>query len=526
MKAPSSRRQAEAPLEALDLEATDPLRAGDAAGGGRILVASHQLPLSLERGTNGSAWTVRPTDGGLIRAVEPVLEARGGVWVGWSGVPEEEGPPSGDLRIPDADLPYGLHAVSLPADELRAYHDGFACQVLWPIFHGLPDQSLIEPEDRAAYLRVNRLFAREIAAIHQEGDQVWIHDYHLLEVGRELRDHGITSGLSFFLHTPFPPPELFFRIPWAEKLLDALLEHDLLGFQTPRHVANFLACLRRLDPNPQIGPTHPVAHPVEMTANVGGRRRRFRVGAFPTGVDFYRIARRAASPEVEAGLEDERDGGPRILLGVDRLDYTKGVRHKLKAFATLLDRRPEWIGTVKLLQVVVPGHEGIPAYDLLKEEIERLVGEINGRFGTPGWVPIQYRYRCLDRTELIRHYRLADTAVVTPLEDGMNLVAKEFCAADLEASRALVLSRFAGAAAQLEDGAVLVNPWDEIGFAETLHRVLKLGPEERRQRMERLRATVRNEDVYHWAATYLAAALASAPSQPTESTAHAEALAH
>jgi trehalose 6-phosphate synthase/phosphatase len=530
MKSPSSRRAVEPRFEpqlelapgGLDLEATDVLRSDTSSRTPRILVASHQLPLSLERGGNGAAWTVRPTDGGLVRAVEPVLEARGGVWLGWPGVPEEEGPPAGDLRIPDADLPFRLRAIPLSAGELRAYHDGFACQVLWPIFHGLPDQSLIEPDAREAYLRVNRRFAREIATIHQDGDQVWIHDHHLLEVGRELRDHGITSELSFFLHTPFPPPELFFRIPWAERLMDALLEHDLLGFQTPRHVANFLACLRRLDPNPEIGPAHPVAHPVEMSATVGGRRRRFRVGAFPTGVDFYRIARRAASPEVESGLEAEREriDGHRILLGVDRLDYTKGVRHKLKAFATLLDRRPEWRGKVKLLQVVVPGHEGIPAYDRLKVEIERLVGEINGRFGKPGWVPVQYRYRCLDRNELIRHYRLADTAVVTPLEDGMNLVAKEFCAADLEESRALVLSRFAGAAAQLEDGAVLVNPWDEIGFAEALHRALELGPEERRQRMERLRATVRNEDVYHWAATYLAAALASDPAGRAEAVAH------
>lgn len=502
---------AESPARALGLDESETLRSAGPARG-RILVASHQLPVCVKRASPGTPWTVRPTDGGLVRAVEPVLEARGGVWLGWPGMPREEGAPEGDLRMPDADLPFRLRAVALSADELRSYDAGIAAQVLWPIFHGLPDQSLIEPEDRVAYLRVNRKFAREIAAIHREGDHVWIHDHHLLEVGRELRNHGISSGLSFFLHTPFPPPELFFRIPWAEHILDSLLEHDLLGFQTPRHVANFLACLRRLDPNPEIG----AGHPVEMAATVGGRRRRFRVGAFPTGVDFYAIARSAASPEVTAAIEKELEAvdGHRILLGVDRLDYTKGVRHKLKAFATLLDRRPEWRGKVKLLQVVVPSRETIPAYERLKLEIERLVGEINGRFGKPGWVPVQYRYRCLSRTELICHYRLADTAVVTPLEDGMNLVAKEFCAADLEESRALILSRFAGAAAQLEDGAVLVNPWDEIGFAETLHRVLGLGREERRQRMERLRATVRNEDAYHWAATYLAAALAGARAIP------------
>ena len=494
-------------------------RPGRSEPHGRILVASHDLPISLARTGPGAPWTVRPTDGGLVRAVEPVLEARGGVWLGWPGVTREEGAPEGDLELPDAGLPYRLRAIGLDTEELRGYDAGFAAQVLWPIFHGLPDHTLIDPEAREAYVRVNRRFASEIASIHREGDQVWVHDHHLLEVGRELREHGITKGLSFFLHTPFPPPELFFRIPWAERILDALLDYDLLGFQTARHVANFLACLRRLDPDPELG----AGHPVTIGTTIGGRRRRFRVGAFPTGVDFYTIAREAASPEVEQALAEqlERVNGHRILLGVDRLDYTKGVRHKLKAFGALLERHPEWRRKVTLLQVVVPSRESIPAYDALKVEIERLVGEINGRFGVPGWVPVQYRYRCLSRTELISHYRLADTAVVTPLEDGMNLVAKEFCAADLEESRALVLSRFAGAAAQLEDGAVLVNPWDEIGFAESLHRTLCLGDEERRQRMERLRATVRNEDAYHWAASYLSAALASVPDEErTEVVAH------
>lgn len=476
----------------------------------RLLVASHELPVALERPGKSGPWDIRATGGGLVSGVRPVLRSRGGVWVGWPGVCREDGPPA--VETPGDGGSYSLRSVSLSAADIREYDVGFSNQVLWPLFHGLPDQSLIEPEYWPAYVEANRKYATELAAAHRDGDMVWVHDYHLLLVGRELDKLGITRGASFFLHTPFPPPELFFRIPWAEEILDALADYDLVGFQTHRHVANFLACLRRLDPNPELG----TGHPVTVAARLGGRRRTFRVGAFPIGVDFYQLATAAAEETVSARAEAirARSGGRRLLLGVDRLDYTKGVRHKLKAFAALLERHPEWERKVQLLQVVVPSREGIPAYDELKVEIERLVGEINGRFSRPGWIPVQYRYRSLDLEELLTHYRIADAAVVTPLEDGMNLVAKEFCAANVDGAGVLVLSRFAGAAAQLGDGAVLVNPWDEVGFAETLHRALHLDAEERRQRMDRLRATVRNEDIYHWAGSFLKAAHAALPGDP------------
>ncbi len=475
----------------------------------RILVASNELPVTLEQRGVRAPWQIRATVGGLVSALKPVLEARGGVWLGATGAATEQEPPAGGLR--ERDGRYGLRAVELDEADIRRHDLGFSSQVLWPVFHGLPDHSLIEPDYWPGYGRVNRKFAEELAAIHRPGDLVWVQDYPLLLVGRELRALGIDHGVSFFLHTPFPPPELFFRIPWAEELLDALAAYDLLGFQTDRHVANFLACLRRLDPSPELGTEHPV-FTVGARFN-GGEQRRYRVGAFPIGVDFYEIAEAAASDDVTEAVGTLRGklGDRKLLLGVDRLDYTKGVRHKLKAFAALLERHPEWRGKVLLQQVVIPSREGIPAYDRLKLDIEGLVGEINGRFSKPGWIPIQYRYRPLEPRELLTQYRVADAAVVTPLEDGMNLVAKEYCAANVEESGALVLSRFAGAAAQLSDGALLVNPWDEVGLTEVLHRALTLGGEERRQRMERLRATVRNEDVFHWAGTFLKAGLATLP---------------
>jgi trehalose 6-phosphate synthase len=475
----------------------------------RILVASNELPLALERQDGGAPWQLRTTYGGLVSGLRPVLESRGGVWLGATGAASDGRPSGGELI--EREVPYQIRTIALDKAEIRGFERGFSNQVLWPMFHGLPDHSLIEPEYWPAYERVNRKFARELAMLHQEGDLAWIQDYPLLLVGRELRALGITSGVSIFLHTPFPPPELFFRIPWAEQLLDALAAYDLVGFQTDRHVANFLACLRRLDPNPELGSGHPV---MAIGARFdGGGLRRYRVGAFPIGVDFYDIARQAGDEAVGERVRRLRAGlGERkLLLGVDRLDYTKGVRHKLKAFAALLERHPEWHDRVVLFQVVIPSREGIPAYDRLKLDIEGLVGEINGRFSKPGWIPIQYRYRPLEPRELLVHYRLADAAVVTPLEDGMNLVSKEYCAANVEHSGALVLSRFAGAAAQLTDGALMVNPWDELGLAEAFHRALTLEPEERRQRMERLRSKVRNEDVFHWAGGFLKAALATLP---------------
>jgi trehalose 6-phosphate synthase/phosphatase len=475
----------------------------------RLLVASNELPWALESSGAHSPWQLRTTYGGLVSGLRPVLESRGGVWLGATGA-ASDGRPSGGVLI-ERDAPYSLRAIELDEAEIRDYERGFSNQVLWPMFHGLPDHSLIEADYWPVYGRVNRKFARELAELHREGDLVWVQDYPLLLVGRELRALGITAGVAFFLHTPFPPPELFFRIPWAEELLDALAAYDLVGFQTERHVANFLACIRRLDPDPELGAGHPV-----MTLGArfdGGALRRYRVGAFPIGVDFYDIARAAGEAEVTERVRALRRslGERKLLLGVDRLDYTKGVRHKLKAFAALLDHHPEWQGKVVLAQVVIPSREGIPAYDQLKLDIEGLVGEINGRFSKPGWIPVLYRYRPLEARELLVHYRLADAMAVTPLEDGMNLVSKEYCAANVEQSGALVLSRFAGAATQLADGALMVNPWDELGLAEAFHRALTLEPEERRQRMERLRATVRNEDVFHWAGGFLKAALATLP---------------
>ncbi len=501
------------PGTSLPEPATAPL--GETLDSGRLILALDRLPVTLGRSGGGDDWTVLPMSGGMINALTPVLRARGGVWLGWCGVPQEElaAHCGHDLSHAD-DQGFAIEPVELCAKEVGSWYTGYANQVIWPVFHGLEEQSRTEPTFWPMYQQVNGKFADSLAAIHRPGDLIWIHDYQLLLVGEELRKRGISQGVAFFLHIPFPPPELFFRLPQAERVLSALCDHNLIGFQTERHVANFLACLRRLDPalgGGPHGPSHRLSHPVE--AVVDGRPRRFEIGAFPVGVDYYDLFAAAREPAVEQRASELRrrlGTGRKVLLGIDRLDYTKGIRHKLRAFGTLLERHPEWRGKVVLLQVINPSREVVPSYAELKGEIETLVGEINGAYASPGWIPIQYHYHPLDRTELLAHYRAADTALVTPLEDGMNLVAKEYCAAGAD-DGALVLSRFAGVATQLPDGALLTNPWDEEGLAETIHRALELDADERHERMERLRAAVRNEDIYHWAGSFLKAALATVP---------------
>ena len=518
------------PLSDGPVPEADVVPLGESARSGRLILALDRLPVTLGRSGGGDDWTVLPMSGGMINALSPVLRARGGVWVGWCGVPEEELGHWHDRETKlQQELDRGaerhgedaarrrsisLQPIELSAQEVRAWYSGYANQVVWPVFHGLEEQSRTEPTFWPTYQEVNQKFAAVLDEIHRPGDLIWIHDYQLLLVGQELKKRGVDRGTAFFQHIPFPPPELFFRLPQAERVLSALCDHDLIGFQTDRHVANFLACLRRLDPALGGGPKEPnhhVSHPVE--AMIDERPRRFEIGAFPVGVDYYDLfgAAREAAVEQRAGELRRRLGtGRKVLLGVDRLDYTKGIRHKLRAFGTLLDRHPEWRQKVVLLQVINPSREVVPAYAELKREIETLVGEINGAHAAPGWIPIQYHYHPLDRTELLAHYRAADTALITPLEDGMNLVAKEYCAAGAD-DGALVLSRFAGAATQLSDGALLVNPWDEEGLAEAIQRSLDLGVDERHDRMERLRAAVRNEDIYHWAGSFLKAAQATMP---------------
>ena len=466
-----------------------------------LVVVSNRLPFALTR--EDGAWRVEPGSGGLVTALRPVLEGRGGRWIGWSGAVAEDLPDArAALRASGERFGYELVPVPLTASERDRFYHGFSKEVIWPLFHDLLSMCRFDPEYWRAYEAVNRRFAAEAAKDARPGDFFWVHDYHLLAMAGELRRLGVSSRIAFFLHIPFPPLDVFLKLPWRFPVLQSLLSYDLVGFQTIRDRRNFLQCVRLLLPGARFSGKGAVM-------SVRWEDRDVRVGTFPISIDARALERRARQPEVVAKAASLRadETGRRIVLGVDRLDYTKGIAQKLEAFRRLLETSPELRGNVTLVQIAVPSREEIRGYREHRTAIERLVGEINGTFTRSGWVPVHYLHRPLEGPRLSAYYLAADVALVTPLKDGMNLVAKEYCATRVSKDGVLVLSEFAGAAAELQRAALLVNPYDVEGVADALRRALDMPRAEQRARMGRLRRTIRERDIYHWLDAFLRAAI-------------------
>ncbi len=468
-------------------------------GYNRLVVVSNRLPVVLSRDPSGTPH-LAPGHGGVVTALAPVLRNRGGIWIGWSGSAEAD--VQALLAGASQRAGYTLVPVALTAEEERDFYYGFSNQVLWPMFHDLVGRAHFAPQYWRQYQTVNRKFAEVIAAATNLNDYVWVHDYHLMLVAHHLTEMAERRRLGFFLHVPFPPLDVFVKIPWRGDLLRGLLRFELIGFQTARDRSNFLQCLRRL-----VRSVH-ISREGALSVVVLPDGHRVRVGSFPISIDFQEFSGMAASREVaEASWYlHEKHPEQQIILGVDRLDYTKGIPQRLDAYDLALQRHPDLHGRVVLKQIVVPSRDIVPEYEALKHEIERRVGEINGRFTRQGWVPIHYVYRSLSRMRLLAHYRTAEIALVTPLKDGMNLVAKEFCAASTEEQSVLILSEFAGAAAQLHRGALLVNPYDVEGVAEAIHQAVIMPAVDRLERMRRMRIEVKRYDIYWWLDRFLDAA--------------------
>jgi trehalose 6-phosphate synthase/phosphatase len=467
----------------------------------RLVVVSNRLPVVLS--DKGGNWITEPGSGGLVTALAPVLRDRGGVWIGWPGAAMRPGMDE-LIRAAAADPGYSLVPVPLDDDEVSYYYKGFSNEVIWPLFHDLQTRCNFDPDYWDYYREVNRKFAHVTAENTDDDDFIWVHDYHLMLMAEELRKLGRKAKLGFFLHIPFPSLDIFVKLPWRSQLLRALLSFDLVGFQTLRDRRNFTQCLRAL---------------VDQVSTRGGRGQvceidaeaaTVRAGAFPISIDFRQFEAEAGSKEVAETAWQIHENLPerQIILGVDRMDYTKGIPERLKAFRRFLELYPEHRDRVTLVQVVVPSRRGIPEYEDLKTEIERLVGEINGQFtGRSAWVPIHYIYGSLERRDLLGYYRSSEIALLTPYKDGMNLVAKEYCACSLEENCVLVLSEFAGAAAELQGGALLVNPYDIVGMAEAIHEAVEMPPAERHRRMHRLRRTLRRHDIFWWVDSFLRASI-------------------
>ncbi len=469
-------------------------------GSSKLVVISNRLPVVLSK--EEEAWHVSPGSGGLVTALNPVLKDRGGYWIGWTGTGEAISRSAlQELLAPiSRETGYRLVPLLLSEEEVAGYYEGFSNALLWPLFHDLQTTCIFQPEFWKWYRHVNGRFAALAGIYSNEGDYLWVHDYQLLGVAKALKEQGYSRKTYFFLHIPFPSPDIFTCLPWRIPLLESLMEYDFIGFQTMRDRRNFTACLRAMENRIKVTTQGPISR-------IQYRDRQVSLGALPISIDARDFEESSRSPRVEEHISVLREvhGDRKIILGVDRLDYTKGIPHRIEAFKNMLERYPELREKVTFIQVVVPSRDNVEAYRTLLDEIERLVTHVNGEYTTESWVPLLFLYRSLSREELLGYYRLADMALVTPLKDGMNLVCKEYCACRVEEDGVLVLSEFAGAAAQFHRYALVVNPYDVEGLADALVRGLSMKKSEQKKRMKGLRKIVRKRDIYWWVDQYLRA---------------------
>ncbi|MGE5322956.1 MAG: alpha,alpha-trehalose-phosphate synthase (UDP-forming) [Actinomycetota bacterium] len=455
----------------------------------RLLIVSNRLPITVQQ--NRNRFEVQTSSGGLVTALLPVFKDRGGVWIGWPGT-EYNSEIEKVLRGQCAPE-YSMEPVFLTAAEMRHFYDGCCNEILWPLFHDLQSRCDFNPVHWLVYRDVNEKFADAVERSMRRDDLVWVHDYHLMMLAECLRARSVRSRLAYFHHVPFPPPDVFEKLPWRTEILRGLMRFNTVAFQTDRDRRNFVACLRRC-----LGR-------VRLRRN-GGRYLvsaegvHCEVATTPISIDFEGFSTQALKPEVELRTREIQESlaGKRIILGVDRLDFTKGIPERLMAFRTLLEQRPDLHQRVTLVQLVVPSREGITGYRDCKARLERLVSQINGEFGRPEWSPVNYLHRHVPVDELLAMYRAADVALVTPLKDGMNLVSKEFCASRSDEKGVLVLSEFAGSADELGCGALLVNPYDAEGVAAALRQALAMPEEEQGHRMRKMRSVIQANNVFRW----------------------------
>jgi trehalose 6-phosphate synthase len=437
----------------------------------RLLVVTNRLPPQ----DHGRA---RPV-GGLVSALAPALQSSDGIWLGWSGAESHGERP---LVIEHDSAP--IHAsFDFPPTWRERFYSGFCNRALWPLFHGFPDRTRYRDDDWAAYVLANTEYAARAHELIEPDGAIWVHDYHLLLTARALRADGFAGAIGLFLHIPFPQRDAFATLPWGRELIEAMTRFDLIGVHTEQWSQNFREC-----------------------AIACGASRLPQIEVLPIGVDPTAFEVRAGSSEIAdrevAGLRAAL-GSRRMILGVDRLDYAKGIPERLCAFERLLELYPEWCGKVGLVQISVPSRADVPEYAELRQRVETLVGRINGRFGEADWVPVRYLYRSYDHGVLAEIYRCADVALVTPLRDGLNLVAKEFVLAQHPATPGvLVLSKFAGAAVELA-AAVITNPFHVDGLAVDIDRALRMPQVERRRRHGELMASVAGRTPDRWAAAFL-----------------------
>jgi len=451
-----------------------------------LVVVANRLPVQHATGGSDDVW--KPSPGGLVSALTSVLQNRNGLWIGWPGTSEHR-------ELPLTYEGIQLKAVDLTPEEYENFYLGFSNATLWPLYHDAIRAPTFHRHWWQAYWAVNLRYATAIAESVAPGGTVWIHDYQLQLVPQMLRQVRPDVRIGFFLHIPFPPIELFMQLPWRREILTGLLGADLIGFQVPQAASNFSRMARRQSS----------ATGTDSVLDLNGRT--VRVGAFPISVDSEQIIALANDPAIRArAVEIKKDlGDPElVLLGVDRLDYTKGIQQRIKAVSELFEDGSLTAGKHVMVQVAVPSRETDAHYERERHNLEQAVSEMNGEYGQVGSPVIHYLHQNLPFDELVALYLVADVMIVTPFRDGMNLVAKEYVMTRRDLTGRLVLSEFAGAAAELR-GAFMVNPHDLEGIKEAIRMAVNAGPKETRDRMSRMRRKTYRRDVYDWAESFLEA---------------------
>lgn len=479
-------------LSLLEQDKTQP------TGARRLIVVSNRLPFSVKRTSDGLELV--PSSGGLVTALAGYLQrkqAQGAradvVWLGWPGA--ELG--SAEIaRVRDLGEQHHAYPVTFDAADMDRFYHGFCNATLWPLFHYFPSYTSYREEDYETYRRVNQRFCDAILEIAAPDDEIWVHDYQLLLLPRLLREHLPGASIGFFLHIPFPSFEVFRQLPtpWRRELLEGVLGADLIGFHTHDYVQHFLhSVYRTLGYEHYLGQLR-IADAIK------------RVEAFPIGIDYARFHEAATSPEVlEARAQIARPAGAsQLICSVDRLDYSKGLLHRLRGYEAFLKAHPEFRGRVTFVLIVIPSRELVDRYQRMKQELDELIGQLNGSLGTLDWVPIVYHYRSVSFPELVALYNLADVALITPLRDGMNLVAKEYLASKPDGRGVLILSEMAGAARELGE-ALQVNPNHAREIAEAIGEALAMSPAEQERRNRLMQERIRNYDAAHWVEAFVGA---------------------
>ncbi len=457
--------------------------------GRRLIVVSNRLPVRIED-VEGE-FQYQQSVGGLTTTIDVLRERLDMIWFGTPGLNVEDERSESEIKAKLWD-DYKCVPLFIDEEEFNLFYNGFSNGSIWPMFHYFPQYAHYDQSEWQAYHSVNQKFCDEIVRITQPGDLIWVHDYHLMLLPAMLREVLPDAPIGFFLHIPFPSYEIFRALPWREEILEGLLGADLVGFHTFGYARHFISSLMRL-----LGLEHEFGQ-----VSVG--ERAVKIDTFPLGVNVDRFSSAIEDEAVQTELRDlrQKTEGQKVVLSVDRLDFTKGILHRLNAYEKFLMEHEEWHERVTLVSLLVPSRTHVPEYQLIKSQVDEMIGRLNGKFGQPGWTPIWYLYRSVPFSELIALYQLADVALVTPLRDGMNLVAKEYVASRPDGTGVLVLSETAGAAAELGE-ALLVNPHDEEMMVDALQRALSLPVEEQKQRNFAMRARLRRYDTDRWADDFI-----------------------